>query len=208
MHPLLGSLPLGRWESVTEEREGLHTIGRLYDNWLVEPFRQAIADQAVDGMSFRFSVVRDEWSDAEGKKVKPEDVERRMRSELLHRTLRELKITEAGPVVWPAYQETSVGMRSKVTIDLGNLTDPSQRATLAQAVFLADAATSKEDTDGPQFTEGTPDDHAAEERSAAPEVTAPATDEHPSPTRGNRPIDLWVRKARDIVLTIDRKAVE
>ena len=161
-------------------------------------------------MSFRFSVVREDWFDNAGKKVKPEEIGRLLYEPTdrgpLRRVLRELKITEAGPVVWPAYQETSVGMRSKVTIDLGRLTDPEQRNTLARAVFLADAANA-DNPDGPQVTEGTPDDHAAEDRSVPPEVTAPATDEHPSPTRGNRPIDLWVRKARDIVLTIDRKAV-
>lgn len=211
-HPMLGSLPLGRWTSMTEEKSaGLHAVGRMSDNWLVEPFRQAIADEAVDGMSFRFSVVREEWMDAQGKKVKPEEVGRLLYEPSertpLRRILREVKITEAGPVAWPAYQETSVGVRSKVTIDLGRLTDPEQRSTLAHAVLLADAANAP-DIDGPQVTEGAPDTHSADEdRSADPAATAPEPDQHPS-AEARRRRDRFRSVARDhkgYLLTITDK---
>ena len=183
-HPLIGSLPIGRWTSMTEEKgAGLHAVGRLHDNWLVEPVRQAIAEESVDGMSFRFSVVREEWLDKDGKKVKPDEVWKLLYEPgdrgPLRRILREVKITEAGPVVWPAYQQTSVGVRSKVTIDLGRLTDPEQRSTLARAVFLADAATRKE-SDGPQPTEPEPDMHSPEIASGDSPVTSEPPGEHPS----------------------------
>jgi phage head maturation protease len=180
-HPLLGSLPLGRWTSMTDEKSGVHAIGRMSDNWLVEPFRQAILEEAVDGMSIRFSVVREEWLDPDGKKVKPEDVFKMLdgRNGVLRRVIREAKMSEAGPVVWPAYEQTSVGVRSKVTIDLGRLTDPEQRNTLARAVILADAANA-DNPDGPQVTDGPPDDHSEEQRSDDPEVTEPEPDQHPS----------------------------
>jgi hypothetical protein len=59
------------------------------------------------------------------------------------RTLKELKVPEIGPVVWPAYTDTSVSVRSQV-IDLGRLNDPEQRRLLAEAVFLADTADSSQ----------------------------------------------------------------
>lgn len=193
-HPLLGSLPLGRWTSLKEERgKGLHAVGRLSDNWLVQPFREAIADGSVDGMSFRFSVVRDEWFMPDGSKVtNPDEIlsmlDRPSADGPLRRVLREVKISEAGPVVWPAYKETSVGVRSQVTIDLGRLTDPDQQRTLARAVFLADAATR---SDGPLVTEAEPDEHSEPERVLTedqarffsgkdPQVTDATPDEHPS----------------------------
>jgi hypothetical protein len=57
------------------------------------------------------------------------------------RTLKELKVPEIGPVTWPAYADTSVGMRSTV-IDLGRIQerDPEQLKLLARAVFIADTA--------------------------------------------------------------------
>lgn len=181
MHPTIGSLPIGRWDSMTEEKVGLHSVGRMLDNWLVEPVREAIREQTVDGMSIRFSVVREIWYDKDGKQVKPEDVLRLLYEPgdrgPLRRIIREAKISEAGPVVWPAYQQTSVGVRS-VTIDLGRLTDRDQLRKLAQAVFLADAANAE--TDGPQVTEASPDEHSEDIRSDDPPVTDTKPDQHPS----------------------------
>lgn len=191
-HPLLGSLPIGRWESVTEEQgRGLRTIGRLHDNWLVEPFRQAIAEKSVDGMSFRFSVVREEWLDKDGKKITdPNDLMELLWSGggdrgPIRRILKELKITEAGPVTWPAYAETSVGMRSKpVTIDLGRLDDPRERGKLARAVYAADDAAArtmsiKNDEDEPPATSDPVVEHPAPEQAAPPDTEATPVG-HPS----------------------------
>src|SRR5690606_40475551 len=90
----------------------LFVEARLTDNWLIQPIRDAISDGAVDGMSFRFDVVRDEWRDINGKLIKDD-------GELLallydpgergplQRTLIEVRVAELGPVVFPAYQERS-----------------------------------------------------------------------------------------------------
>jgi HK97 family phage prohead protease len=172
-HPLIGSIPIGRYTTVEEDQRGLHVIGRLSDNWLVEPVRDAISDGGVEGMSFRFSVVRDEWRDKDGKLVKPEELFELLwmpgdRSPL-RRTLKEIKVSEVGPVVWPAYDDTTVGVRSKVTIDLGRLADPDQRRTLARAVFLADAASRSQPQDAP------PDGHPSDQQpSDAPRANEPA----------------------------------
>lgn len=192
-HPLIGSIPVGRWDSAAEERGvGLHMIGRLHDNWLIEPVRQAIAEKSIEGMSIRFSVVQEVWRDKAGKVLRdPKEI-----AELLwnpgdrgplQRSLKELKITEAGPVAWPAYQTTSVGVRSQVTIDLGRLReDPEQRRLLAEAVLLADTAT-RTTPDGPQATDEAPDEHAAEQDSDASQVTESSSGEHPTPDGGEAP---------------------
>ena len=132
-HVLIGSIPIGQHEpgSPREETDperapegGAHVIARLHDNWLIQPLRDAIKSESIDGMSFRFMVVREEWRDHTGKRITDEDALRaELRrtwyedvpdDELLLRTLKELGVPELGPVVWPAYAETSVGVRSMV----------------------------------------------------------------------------------------------
>lgn len=189
-HPLIGSIPIGRITSAAEEPAGPHIVGRLLDNWLVEPVRDAIAEGAIDGMSFRFGVVRDEWRYPDGKVAKIEDVRDLLwasadlpEDELLTRYLKEVRVSEVGPVVWPAYEGTSVGVRSKVVIDLGNLSDPDQRKTLARAVFMADLAERTEHVDDPQTTAATPDSPPAP---AARAVTEGPPGEHPSQSAEHR----------------------
>ncbi|MGW6121498.1 HK97 family phage prohead protease [Nocardia sp. NPDC055165] len=213
-HPLIGSIPIAQLETIREDTDpvlapdgGAHVIGRIFDNWLMQPVRDAIKGKAINGMSFRFSVVREAWADANGTPIRDEAVLReKLREtwyedipdeELLVRTLKELKVPEIGPVVWPAYAETSVSVRSKV-IDLAHLDDPEQRKLLARAVFLADMA----DT-APQQ----PTAPAVGERPVSDaQRSTPSVGERPSsPQRGQRPIDLWVRKSRDVLLNIEQK---
>jgi phage head maturation protease len=195
-HPLIGSLPIGRATRVEEGTDpelaptgGAHVIARLHDNWLIEPVRDAIRSGAVDGMSFRFTVLREEWRTGDGKLVKPEELADMLRrswsedvpdEELLHRGLKEVKVPELGPVVFPAYADTSVAVRSKVTIDLGHIhDDPEQRRMLARALFVADAAErSKVTFDDAQLD----DEHplSAEDESRLSE--AQPLDGHPSET--------------------------
>lgn len=188
-HPLIGSIPIGSVESVREEVDptlapegGAHIIARLHDNWLIQPVRDAIASRSIDGMSFRFSVVREEWHEADGKKVtdgdKLRDLLRRSwmedlaDEELLVRTLRELRVPELGPVVWPAYDDTSVGVRSQtLTIDLARLNEPGQRNKLAQAVLMADRA---DGDDSPPLTSPEAERHEPEPDDTPP-ITAPDT---------------------------------
>lgn len=195
-HPLIGSIPIGRFTTVEEDNHGLHVVGRLSDNWLIEPVRQAITDGGIDGMSFRFSVVREEWRTADGKLIKDERElweaiynGSRDDNEMVTRTLKELRVTEVGPVVWPAYENTTVGMRSKtITIDLGS------REDLARAAFVIDAAVrntgpvgeeTKPVNDAPQST----DDDAVEHSDTESRDTSSDAGEHSSE-------DLEARRAR------------
>ncbi|MGV7669145.1 HK97 family phage prohead protease [Mycobacterium kansasii] len=160
-HPLIGSIPIASLRSITEDvhpelapEGGAHIIARIFDNWLMQPVRDAIAEGAISGMSHRFGVVREAWTYADGKPIRDEralitELERAMyenvsEDELPIRTVKEARILEMGPVVWPAYQQTSVGVRS---IDLGRLRDgdPEQRRLLAEMVFVADTASMDEE---------------------------------------------------------------
>jgi HK97 family phage major capsid protein/HK97 family phage prohead protease len=112
----VGSVPIGSYTDLREDNVGLPVIGRLFDNDTVLPVRQAIAAGAITGMSFKFEVLRDEWRDNKGKLVKPEEIEELLWSPgtrgPLVRTVKEIKLYEAGPVSSPAYATTSVGVRS------------------------------------------------------------------------------------------------
>lgn len=152
-HPLLGSLPLGTITELQEDRRGLFVRARLSSNWLVEPFRDAIRDGAVDGMSFRFRVVKDEWDESD--------------PDLPVRTLREVELFEVGPVVWPAYDGTTVGVRArKIAHDLS--TDEDFRGELLRA--LATVGTSDEPagdgTSDEPASDGPPDEGTRSDRSA------------------------------------------
>jgi hypothetical protein len=179
-HPLLGSLPLGRWDVAEEDARGLHLVGRLTDNWLVQPFRDSIRDGGVEGMSFRFSVEREEWTDRNGKKIRDDELADLMwhgagdRGPIL-RTLKELKVTEAGPVTWPAYEDTTVGVRDQppvVTIDLAHINTPQARRDLARAVVIADAAAARPTQ--------TPDSSPSGQHDSEPQATDRSADEHPT----------------------------
>jgi HK97 family phage major capsid protein/HK97 family phage prohead protease len=125
-----GSVPIGAVQTIREDDHGLFISARLFDNDVVEPIRQAIEGDAITGMSFRFRVVRDEWRDTNGKLVKPDEL-----LDLLwmpgdrgplQRTIKEVELFEAGPVVFPAYDATTVGVRSL----LAELSDSDREALL------------------------------------------------------------------------------
>lgn len=98
--PRVGAVPIGAISDIREDDSGLHVRARLFDNATVEPVREAIAAGAINGMSFRFSVPKggDAWS-------KP-------KSGMERREIREADTAEIGPVVFPAYDQTSVSVRS------------------------------------------------------------------------------------------------
>ncbi|MGW6255418.1 HK97 family phage prohead protease [Streptomyces sp. NPDC055085] len=113
----VGAVPIGVYTTLSEEAAGLHVTGRLFDNPVVEPIRQAIEAQAVNGMSINFVVVRDNWTDNTGKEVRGQELYSLLYDAKdrgpLKREIREAKLFEAGPVANPAYATTSVGVRSE-----------------------------------------------------------------------------------------------
>lgn len=179
-HPLIGSIPLGSITELKEDDHGLFVSARLSDNWLVQPIRDAIADGAVDGMSFRFNVVRDEWRDGNGKLIRDDEL-----FELLWmpgergpiaRTITEVKLHEVGPVVFPAYAETSVGVRAR---DVAALVRSD--ATLAREVRASLARDTARTTPALEDL-GDPDTRVEVARDLlfGPPTDAPPPDGHPS----------------------------
>ncbi len=119
-HPMVGSIPIGAIRKLNEDNQGLFVAARLSSNWLVEPVREAIANESINGMSFRFEVVKQDWH-YKGKRVTDPDELMRLlygrreegeENEPLVRTLREVKVPELGPVVFPAYPDTTASVRS------------------------------------------------------------------------------------------------
>jgi HK97 family phage prohead protease len=181
-HPLVGSLPLGSFESLSEDEHGLHVVARLHDNWLVQPVRDAIRSQAVSGMSFRFQVVKDEWRNTAGKQLTHDEAERHMQrngDDILARTITEVRLFEVGPVVFPAYAETSVGVRSKEIVSF--LSDPQARAELARALV----GTPSEPSDA----EGASGDERAASSDVEPTAVTPVKPV-PSPAARDRALRL------------------
>lgn len=137
-HPLIGSLPLGVFTSIKEDEHGLRVKARLSDNWLVQPIRDAIRDGAITGMSFRFRVIQDKWAKGTDK--------------MAERTINEVALFEAGPVVFPAYEQTTVGVRSREVLTA--LSDPEVRVELARCLLTGTdselAAEPAAQTDEPQ----------------------------------------------------------
>jgi HK97 family phage prohead protease len=107
--PRVGTVPIGAIQDLAEDTRGLHVKARLFDNPVVEPVRQAIEGRAVRGMSFRFGVPEggDEWPARDKRHVRDADVH------------------ELGPVAFPAYDATSVSVRSLLA-----QCDPDERRAL------------------------------------------------------------------------------
>jgi HK97 family phage prohead protease len=98
--PRVGTVPIGVYDVFEPDKRGYFVRGRLLDNAVVEPVRQAIASGAIKGMSFRFLVPPggDKWSRGSDGRDK--------------RDVFDADIPEAGPVVFPAYAATSVSVRT------------------------------------------------------------------------------------------------
>lgn len=120
-----GTVPIGAIDALTEDEQGLYVSARLFDNPVVEPVRQAIEGGSITGMSIRFQVSRETWTDNAGAKIKDDELPRLLwepgdRGPLKRSILEIDPLYELGPVVFPAYDTTSVGVRSllaQVTAD-------------------------------------------------------------------------------------------
>jgi HK97 family phage prohead protease len=96
MDPQIGMKPLGKPTVLEERAGGLYTETPLDKTSYNEDLKASLASGAIDGMSFQFDVVAQEWND-----------------DGTERTITEVKLYEFGPVTWPAYETTSAGIRSK-----------------------------------------------------------------------------------------------
>lgn len=96
--PTTGGKPLGKVLSITERDDGATVEAELFhEAAYVRELLPAIRAGALQ-MSFRFSAVREDYG--EGADGVPE------------RTIVEAKLAEVSTVTWPAYEQTTVGLRS------------------------------------------------------------------------------------------------
>lgn len=97
--PAVGTAPIGDIRELREDDRGLFVRAQLYDHPSTERVRLAIKGQSVKGMSFRFGIPDggEAWSHRDG---------------MDRREIRDADIHELGPVAFPAYNSTSVSVRS------------------------------------------------------------------------------------------------
>ena len=98
--PAVGTAPIGDIETVREDERGLFVRARMYDHPSTERVRLAIKGRSIKGMSFRFEIPNDageKWSHRDG---------------MDHRDILDADVHELGPVAFPAYNTTSVSVRS------------------------------------------------------------------------------------------------
>jgi uncharacterized protein len=134
-HPLIGNLPLGPLTEAHEDSKGVYVRGRISDNWLMQPVRDAIRDKAITGMSVRFNTPKggETWS---------------TRGSTRSRIVTDANLRELGPVVFPAYQLTTATVRSALdqltgrsdagSADGGEPDDEAAAAAKLQAAILRD----------------------------------------------------------------------
>jgi len=135
LDPQVGHAPIAAIQSMREDDRGLFVSAIMHDNWSTKPVRDAIKSGAIEGMSFRFTVPDggEEWSPNR-------DV----------RTVTDVDVPELGPVVFPAYMDTTVSVRSQEFADAIR-TDPSLLDDLSIGLLLASR-------DEPPLDDPTPDE--------------------------------------------------
>lgn len=153
-HPTIGSIPIGSIQVLREDSRGLFVRATLHDNWLIEPVRQAIQSGSIDGMSFRFQVMQEKWDERAG--------------DVPERTITEVRLHELGPVVFPAYEQTTVGVRSAYAALDKMFADPEMQKAFAQ--WLAFGSQEASRTGAPEGAA----DEAPQAEPAAPATVNPA----------------------------------
>lgn len=123
MDPSIGDKPLGKPSVMQVDGRGLYAEVPLAETSYNEDLLALMREGILDGQSFRMSVVKDEW-------VKP-------KRGLPERTITEIRLYEFGPVTFPAYQATTVGIRSRQHFEEWRGLDDEKRAALAELFGIA-----------------------------------------------------------------------
>jgi hypothetical protein len=104
MDPQIGDKPLGKPRTMKEDEKGLYVEVPLDDTSYNRDILASLRSGALDGMSFRMTVVAEKWDDPDEAQVLPV------------RTIREIKLYEFGPVTFPAYAATVAGVRAHAPV--------------------------------------------------------------------------------------------
>jgi HK97 family phage prohead protease len=163
-------LPIGKMQVLREDNVGLYFEARLSDiPFNNETLIPLIQDRAIEGTSFQGIFTKDEWRPAK-------------RDGLRERDVYEVALTEGGPVTWPAYQATSIGLRSAYD---GLIFEPSvwQSLTEDQRAEIAGIIRSATDIRTLDFEAG--EDHFEDGAATEPSALEPQV-QHSDGTRIQR----------------------
>jgi HK97 family phage prohead protease len=109
-------MPLARQSSgslrLSEDERGLKVDADLPDTSYGRDLAENLRNGNINGMSFRFAPVKEEWS------TEDDGVE--------SRKLLEVELPEVSPVTFPAYKNTVASLRSVVDLARKNRTDSSE----------------------------------------------------------------------------------
>jgi HK97 family phage prohead protease len=154
--PSIGDKPLGKPQVMEERNRGLWVEVPLDDTSYNRDLVASLRSGALDGMSFRFSVVREDVDESEDMPV---------------RTLKEVKLYEFGPVTFPAYEATTAGVRAREAYQAWRATHPkiSDTETVSDETVEPEAV----DSDTSVDEDDTPPDEAPVEQEARQEEPAP-----------------------------------
>ena len=117
--PSIGDKPLGKPRLMEEDDRGLRVEVPLDDTSYNRDLVASLRSGALDGMSIRFSVVREDVDDSKDLPV---------------RTVKQARLYEFGPVTFPAYQATTAGIRGQKAYEAWRTAHPSERDTLEDSV--------------------------------------------------------------------------
>lgn len=149
MDPSIGDKPLGRATELRVDGRGLYVEVPMSETSYNDDLIALMRDGALDGMSFRFSVPEGKDSWEYPKKGLPE------------RTINELRLFEFGPVTFPAYQATTVGIRSRDLFEAWVGLNDERRDRVARLMGVDLRTLSSELAEGTSdlglATQGTPD---------------------------------------------------
>lgn len=107
--PQVGDKPLGVPEVLSEQAGGPYAEVPLFDTSYNRDLAPALAAGAY-GQSFRFQVMRDEWIEPQSDGF--EKTGNSAWNDLPQRTIREVRVSEFGPTVFPANPAADAGLRS------------------------------------------------------------------------------------------------
>lgn len=113
MDPTIGDKPLGRPRSMQVDDTGLRAEVPLSDTSYNQDIAALVRDGAIDGMSFRFSIPKG----GDRMAYPGEDGHDPKVSKLPQRTITDLTLYEFGPVTFPAYEASSLGIRARDLFD-------------------------------------------------------------------------------------------
>ena len=119
--PQIGDKPLGKPDVMEPRDFGLWTETPFADTSYNQDLRELVSTGVIDGMSFRFTVLREEVeTDPEPSDYNPKGLE--------ERTIKELRLYEFGPVTFPAYEASTAGVRARDAFQAWRTVHPADAA--------------------------------------------------------------------------------